>query len=167
MFLKVKFLSEEAKNVYDEGKLLKYQTVGSSGIDIRALGIMDPETGEKFYFSKEKPSFTLKPNSRVLIMSGFAVEFDNTFELQIRSRSGLALKNGIIVLNSPGTIDSDYRGEIGAILINTSTKAFEINVGERIAQGVFMAVVKAELQIVDFLLETERGAGGFGSTGLK
>lgn len=165
MFLRVKFLSTFAKEIYEDGKLLKYQTIGSSGIDIRAFGILDPITNEKFYFNDEKKSFSLKSNSRILVMSGFAVEFDNEFEMQIRSRSGLALKNGIIVLNSPGTIDSDYRGEIGAILYNSSNIDFEINFGDRIAQGVFSAVEKADLLIVDSLIETARGEGGFGSTG--
>ena len=133
-------------------ELPAYETIGSAGLDIRA-------------FIEE--SITLKPLERKLIKTGLFLEIPEGFEAQVRPRSGLALKNGITVLNSPGTIDADYRGEVGVILINLSNQEFTIENGERIAQIVFAKVEQAEWLEVKSLSETERGEGGFGSTGVK
>ena len=110
---------------------------------------------------------SLLPNDRVLIGTGLYMSIPDEFELQIRSRSGLSLKQGLIVTNAPGTIDSDYRGEIGVIMTNTSPQAVIINLGDRIAQGAIVPVYQARFVIVDELNETNRGEGGFGSTGIK
>ena len=132
--------------------LPSYETSASAGLDIRA-------------FIEEK--YTLNPGERKLIKTGLFLEIPEGYEAQVRSRSGLALKNGITVLNSPGTIDADYRGEIGVILINHSSEIFEINSGDRIAQLVFAKVEQAIWYETESLNETERGEGGFGSTGKK
>ena len=132
--------------------LPSYETSASAGLDIRA-------------FIKEK--CTLNSGERKLIKTGLFLEIPEGYEAQVRPRSGLALKNGITVLNSPGTIDSDYRGEIGVILINHSSEIFEINSGDRIAQLVFAKVEQADWYETKSLNETERGEGGFGSTGKK
>jgi dUTP pyrophosphatase len=102
-----------------------------------------------------------------LVKTGLFIELPVGYECQVRPRSGLAFKNGITVLNSPGTIDADYRGEIGVILVNLSNTSFTIEDGERIAQLVFAKVEQAEWSKVEVLTETDRGAGGFGSTGVK
>ncbi|MBI1836398.1 MAG: dUTP diphosphatase [Flavobacteriia bacterium] len=132
--------------------LPKYETSASAGVDLRA----NLET-----------SILLKPLERALIKTGLFLEIPEGYEAQVRPRSGLALKKGITVLNSPGTIDADYRGEIGVILINLSNEIFEIENGERIAQLVFAKVEQANWINVDILSETARGEGGFGSTGVK
>ena len=129
-----------------------YATEGSSGLDLCA-NISTP--------------ITLKSMERKLIPTGLFLALPNGFEAQIRPRSGLAMKYGITVLNSPGTIDSDYRGEIQVILINLSKESFIIERRMRIAQLVIQAVVQANLKIVTKLSETKRGEGGFGSTALK
>lgn len=108
----------------------------------------------------------LKPGEHKLVKTGISIELPENTEAQIRPRSGLALKNGITVLNTPGTIDEGYRGEIGIILINHSNEEFEIKKGMKIAQMVIMPVLKPTIKIVDTLSETKRGNGGFGSTGL-
>ena len=110
---------------------------------------------------------TIAPLSRVLIKTGLYIELPNGFEAQIRTRSGMALKKGLSVLNSPGTIDADYRGEIGVILINISEQKQEINDGDRIAQMVIAKVEQPALVEVKELNKTTRGAGGFGSTGFN
>ncbi|GAB7388270.1 dUTP diphosphatase [Bacillaceae bacterium] len=110
---------------------------------------------------------TIQPGERALIPTGIAIAMPPTLEAQVRPRSGLALKKGVTVLNSPGTIDADYRGEIGIILINHGKEAVRITRGERIAQIVFQEVPEIVLQEVNELDETERGPGGFGHTGLK
>ena len=133
-------------------ELPAYETIGSAGLDIRA-------------FIEE--SITLKPLERKLIKTGLFLEIPVGYEAQVRPRSGFALKNGVTVLNSPGTIDADYRGEVGVILINFSQENVEIHTGDRIAQLVFAKVEQAEWNEVETLSETERGAGGFGSTGKK
>ena len=107
----------------------------------------------------------LRPNERKLIKTGLAFEIENGYEIQIRPRSGLAFKHGITVLNSPGTIDADYRGEIMVLLINLGSEDFEIKKGDRIAQAVIAPVIQAEFIEVNELSETKRGKGGFGSTG--
>ena len=129
-----------------------YETSSSAGLDVRA-NLSEP--------------IELKPMERVLVKTGLFIEIPAGFECQVRPRSGLAFKNGITVLNSPGTIDADYRGEVGVILINLSNETFVIQDGERIAQLVFAKVEQAEWNISIELSETERGAGGFGSTGVK
>ena len=130
--------------------LPQYATKGSSGMDIRA--------------SLDIP-VTLQPLERTLIPTGLFVEIPGGYEIQIRPRSGLAIKQGITCLNSPGTIDSDYRGEIKIILINLSSEEQVINHGDRIAQMIVQRTEKAAFEQVEFLNETERAAGGFGHTG--
>lgn len=127
-----------------------YETLASAGMDLRA------HTNEPI---------TLQPLERGLIKTGLFIELPVGVEAQVRPRSGLALKKGITVLNAPGTIDADYRGEIGVILINLSNEPFTINAGDRIAQLVIAKYERAEWKEVESLTETERGAGGFGSTG--
>lgn len=129
-----------------------YETIASAGLDLRA-------------FISEK--ITLKPLERRLIPTGLFIEIPVGFEAQVRPRSGLAFKNGITVLNSPGTIDADYRGEIGVLLINLSNDSFTIETGDRIAQLIFASVEQAEWISTETLSETDRGDGGFGSTGKK
>ncbi len=131
-------------------KLPSYKTSGASGMDLMAF-IREP--------------INVKPNSSSLIPTGLSVAFSKEYEIQIRPRSGLAAKNNISVLNTPGTIDSDYRGEIKVIIYNHGKKDFIINNGERIAQMVLTPVVKIELDETSDLPETIRGEGGFGSTG--
>jgi dUTP pyrophosphatase len=159
--LQIKFLSDKAKNIYNNGELLAYQTDGSSGFDVRAISIVT-QNGEKHDLSQD---FILQGGQRIQIPTGISVAMDKTHEIQVRSRSGLAWKNGLFVLNSPGTVDSDYRGELCVILMNNSTEPFTIKLGDRIAQAVFCPVIRAEMIFVDELNETNRGSGGFGSTG--
>jgi dUTP pyrophosphatase len=128
----------------------KYATKGSAGIDIEAA-IQAP--------------IELKPGERKLVPSGFKLEIPLNYEIQIRPRSGLAIKHGISILNTPGTIDSDYRGEIGVILINHSNKNYIIEPNARIAQMIVSEVTKINLVKVNSLSKTKRSAGGFGSTG--
>jgi dUTP pyrophosphatase len=128
-----------------------YATKGSAGLDL--LAAIDEE-------------IQLLPGQRLAIPTGIAIELPEGWEAQVRPRSGLALKNGITCLNSPGTIDSDYRGEIKAILINHGAEAFVIQRGHKIAQMVIAKHEQAELVEVDALSDSERGAGGFGSTGM-
>lgn len=109
----------------------------------------------------------LEPGSRALVPTGLAMSLPAGFEAQVRPRSGLAAKHGVTVLNTPGTIDADYRGEVSVILINLGDTAFEISRGDRIAQMVIAPVLQAEIQEVEILSETSRGAGGFGSTGQR
>ena len=129
-----------------------YETAASAGMDLRAF--------------LEKP-VTLVPMARALISTGLFMEIPEGYEGQVRPRSGLAAKHGITVLNSPGTIDADYRGEIKVILVNLSAEPFVINSGERIAQMIFARCEQAEWLQQKTLSETERGAGGFGHTGKK
>ena len=131
-------------------ELPAYKTEGSSGMDLMAL---------------VKEPINLKPNSSCLVPTGLAVAFSSDFEIQIRPRSGLAAKNSISVLNTPGTIDSDYRGEIKVILFNHGKNDFLINNKDRIAQMILTPVIKMDLEETDDLPETIRGEGGFGSTG--
>ena len=131
-------------------ELPAYKTEGASGMDLMAL---------------VKKPINLKPNSSCLVPTGLAVAFSSDFEIQIRPRSGLAAKNSISVLNTPGTIDSDYRGEIKVILFNHGKSDFLINNKDRIAQMILTPVIKMDLEETDDLPETIRGEGGFGSTG--
>jgi len=132
--------------------LPKYETDGSSGMDLAANIEQDIE---------------IKPGKTAVIPTGLAISIPKDFEVQIRPRSGLAAKNQVSVLNTPGTIDADYRGELKVILINLSEKSFKIEKGLRIAQMVVCPVIKAFWKEVDVLEETERGLSGFGSTGTK
>ena len=132
--------------------LPNYSTIASAGMDIRA---------------NIDKSFTLKPLERTIVKTGLFLELPVGYEAQVRPRSGLAFKKGITVLNSPGTIDADYRGEVGVILVNLSTEEFVIEDGERIAQMVIAKHEQANWIEVETLKETERGSGGFGSTGVK
>ncbi len=129
-----------------------YETAHSAGMDLRAF--------------TDGPVI-MKPMERRLIPTGLYIELPEGFEAQVRPRSGLALKHGITVLNSPGTIDADYRGEIGVILINLSEKEFTINDGDRIAQMIIARHEKAELILAEIIDSTARGQGGFGHSGRK
>ena len=133
-------------------ELPRYSTPDSAGMDLRA--------------SLSEP-VTLAPMQRALIPTGIYIALPQGYECQIRPRSGLALKHGVTVLNSPGTIDADYRGEIGVILVNLSDKPFVVNNGERICQMVVARYDRVAWQQMETLDETERGAGGFGHTGVE
>ncbi len=133
-------------------ELPHYETEASAGMDLRA--------------NLESP-ITLKPLERVIVKTGLFIELPIGYEAQVRPRSGLAAKKGITVLNAPGTIDADYRGEIGVILVNLSNDDFTIESGERVAQLVIARHERAEWEEAGSLSETARGAGGFGSTGTK
>lgn len=141
-------------NVINQSKhqLPSYETANSAGMDLR-VNIETP--------------LTIQPLDRALIKTGLFMELPQGYEAQIRPRSGLALKHGITVLNTPGTIDADYRGEIGVILVNLSNTPFVVNDGERVAQMVINQHAIVELNQVVELSETSRGGGGFGSTGNK
>ena len=147
MKLQVKPLSDTISN-----QNLFYATKGSAGIDLRA--------------NNENPEI-IKPGETKLIPTGIAIALPEGYEAQIRPRSGLALKNSLTVLNTPGTIDSDYRGEIGIILINHGQKDYIVENGARIAQMIIAKYEQVELEFVQELDETIRGSGGFGSTGVK
>jgi dUTP pyrophosphatase len=144
--MKVKIIN---KSKHD---LPHYETEASAGMDLRA--------------NLESP-IRLKPMERAIIKTGLFIELPIGTEAQVRPRSGLAAKKGITVLNAPGTIDADYRGEIGVILVNLSEEDFTVADGERIAQLVVTKHERAEWELVDSLEKTDRGAGGFGSTGVK
>ena len=134
-----------------KNELPKYETLFSAGLDLRA---------------NLEESVVLKPFQRLVVKTGLFISLQQGYEAQIRPRSGLALKKGITVLNSPGTIDADYRGEIGVILINLSDSDFEINTGDRIAQMIIAKHETIEWEAVDKLDESVRGDKGFGSTGV-
>ena len=138
------------KKLKSSVKLPSYETSGASGMDLMA------------YIDK---SIELKPGESCLVPTGLSVAFPEEYEIQIRPRSGLAAKNNISVLNTPGTIDSDYRGEIKVILFNHGNKDFKINNNDRIAQMILTPVIKMDLEETNELPESIRGAGGFGSTG--
>ena len=129
-----------------------YATLGAAGADLRANFV-------------DRGDVLVQPGARLLIGTGLRLAIPVGYEVQIRPRSGLALKHGITLANAPGTIDSDYRGALGVILLNTGTEAFQIRHGDRIAQMVVAPVVQAEFALVSELDATARGAGGFGSTG--
>ena len=140
--------------VINKGKqpLPKYATPQSAGMDLRA---------------NIEEAFTLKPLERKLVPTGLFISLPEGYEAQVRPRSGLALKHGITVLNTPGTVDADYRGEVGVVLVNLSNEPFTVEPGERIAQMVIAKHEQADFVVVDELDETERGAGGSGHTGVK
>ena len=133
-------------------ELPAYATAYSAGMDIRA---------------NISEAIVLKPLERTIVPTGLFIELPQGYEAQIRPRSGLAAKHGISIVNSPGTIDADYRGEIKVILVNLSAQEFVLQAGERIAQMVVAQHARVEWAVVDVLAESERGAGGFGSTGVK
>lgn len=133
--------------------LPRYETVGAAGADVCAN------------FPK-RDGITLAPGARALVPTGLAMAIPTGFEVQVRPRSGLALKHGVSLVNTPGTIDSDYRGPLGILMINHGEAAFEVTHGMRVAQLVVAPVVQADFELVEELDETARGAGGFGSTGL-
>jgi len=133
-------------------ELPNYETIASAGMDLRA---------------SINESITLKPLERAIVKTGLFIELPVGYEAQVRPRSGLAAKKGVTVLNAPGTIDADYRGEIGVILVNLSNELFTVESGERIAQLVIAKHERAQWQLVEELSETSRGEGGFGSTGTK
>ena len=140
------------KRIFTKAIIPRYETTDSSGLDISAL--------------LDKP-IEIKPGETAIVPTGIALSIPKGFEVQIRPRSGLAAKNNITVLNTPGTIDADYRGEIKVILINLGKNPFIVDNGLRIAQMVIAPVVHAQLVEVEELSDTERGTGGFGSTGTK
>jgi dUTP pyrophosphatase len=135
-----------------QNNLPAYETLSSAGMDVRAA---------------LNETVTLHPLERKLIPTGLFLEIPHGYEVQVRPRSGLAYKNGVTVLNAPGTIDADYRGEVGVLLVNLSNEPFTIASGDRIAQLVVAKVEQIEWKPTDQLSETERGEGGFGSTGKK
>jgi dUTP pyrophosphatase len=147
----------EIRVIYDEGAdrdvpLPSYETAGAAGADVRANL---PDRGE----------ITLAPGARALVPTGLRIAIPAGYEVQIRPRSGLALKHGITLPNTPGTIDSDYRGPLGVILMNAGQEVFSVRHGERIAQMIVAPVLQASFELADSLDDTARGAGGFGSTG--
>jgi dUTP pyrophosphatase len=142
----------QIKKLSNSVSIPKYETPGSSGMDVAA---------------HIENNITINPGEKALISTGFSIAIPRGYEVQIRPRSGLAAKKNITVLNTPGTIDADYRGEIKVILINHGKEKFVIENGERIAQMVVCPVIQANLEEVKVLSETERGSGGFGSTGTK
>ena len=142
----------QIKKLSDSVTIPKYETPGSSGMDIAA---------------HITNNIIINPGEKALVSTGFSIAIPKGYEVQIRPRSGLAAKKKITVLNTPGTIDSDYRGEIKVILINLGKEKFIIESGERIAQMVVCPVIQADLEEVKELPDTHRGLGGFGSTGTK
>ncbi|PDW26881.1 deoxyuridine 5'-triphosphate nucleotidohydrolase [Helicobacter pylori] len=138
------------QKIHPNALIPKYQTEGSSGFDLHAV-----------------EEVTIKPHSVGLVKIGICLSLEVGYELQVRTRSGLALNHQVVVLNSPGTVDNDYRGEIKVILANLSDKDFRVQVGDRIAQGVVQKTYKAEFIECERLDETSRGSGGFGSTGVS
>jgi dUTP pyrophosphatase len=150
----MKDIKVKIKKLYEDSKVPQYATEGSSGVDLYA-------------YLDSYPQYTLNPNDSWLFPTGISMEIPVGYEGQVRPRSGLAVKYGITVLNTPGTIDADYRGEIKVCLFNTSNMPYTVHHGDRIAQMVFTKVEKAEFEEVDELQSTDRGDGGFGSTGVK
>jgi len=142
----------QIKKLSNEVLTPKYETLGSSGMDIAAY---------------TERNIIINSGNRALIPTGFSLSVPQGYEIQIRPRSGLAIKKGITVLNTPGTIDSDYRGEIKVVLINLSEDKFTVKNGERIAQMVICPIEQVSVEEVEELPETGRGTGGFGSTGTK
>ena len=138
----------EIKRLHKEAIIPQYQSSGAAGFDLCSV-----------------EALIIPPQERALVPTGIAIALSEGYELQVRPRSGLALKHGITVLNTPGTVDSDYRGELKIILINLGSEPFEIAIGDRIAQGILSEVTRARFLEVENLSDTERGVGGFGSTG--
>jgi dUTP pyrophosphatase len=143
---------KQVRNGVDPLPLPSYMTPGAAGMDL--LADVDEPVG-------------VEPGARVLIPTGIAIELPPGFEAQVRPRSGLALRHGVTLLNSPGTIDSDYRGEIHVLMVNLGDQSYVVRRGDRIAQMVVAPVVRAELRAVDVLSDSRRGPGGFGHTGVE
>ena len=141
-------INVDIKKLDDKAFVPEYQSHEAAGFDFHAI-----------------ETVTLEPGERALIATGLAMALSYGYELQIRPRSGLAFKHGVSVLNAPGTVDSDYRGEVKVLLINHGSEAFTVNEGERIAQGVIQEVTQAKFTVVKELPDTTRGENGFGSTG--
>lgn len=135
--------------------LPEYQTAGAAGADVRAN-----------FGGRDYSAYNLGPGERILLPTGLAIAVEDGYEVQVRPRSGLALKHGITVVNAPGTVDCDYRGPLGVILLNTGVEPFVIAHGDRIAQLVVAPVSIASFEVVEEFDETERGSGGYGSTGV-
>ncbi|WP_106606863.1 dUTP diphosphatase [Shimia abyssi] len=152
VILKIRWLDRADRDV----PLPSYETAGAAGADVRANF---PEGARE--------GVTLNPGARVLVPTGISVEIPEGYEVQVRPRSGLALKHGITLPNTPGTIDSDYRGPLGLIVLNAGTEPFHIEHGMRMAQLVVAPVVQGVFEVADALSETTRGTGGFGSTGVS
>lgn len=151
----IKILREDWADVAVE--LPAYATPGAAGADLRA----------NLPLAQRAEGIEIAPGARVLIPTGLRMEIPEGWEVQVRPRSGLALKNGITLPNTPGTVDSDYRGPVGVPLVNLSDRAFVVEHGARIAQVIVAPVVQAAFALVESLSDTERGQGGFGSTGVK
>lgn len=143
------------KRVHADAKIPFYATEGAAGADLCAV------------FDDGYDGVRIQPGQRILVSTGLIFDIPEGYEVQVRPRSGLAVKKGLTVLNAPGTIDSDYRGEIGVILVNLGDEAVQIETGDRIAQMVVAPVVRTEFKLVSNVSETFRDAGGFGSTGAK
>ena len=152
MQIRLSWLDEADRDI----ALPSYETPGSAGADVRANFPEDARGG-----------VVLNPGERALIPTGLRMEIPGGYEVQVRPRSGLALKHGITLPNSPGTIDSDYRGPLGIIVMNAGTESFHVEHGARIAQLVVAPVVQAGFDMANSLSETDRGTGGFGSTGVS
>jgi len=150
----MKDIKVKIKKLYEDSKVPQYATEGSSGVDLCA-------------YLDSYPCYTLNPGESWLFPTGICMEIPVGYEGQVRPRSGLAAKHGITVLNTPGTVDNDFRGQIHVCLLNTSNMPYTVHHGDRIAQMVFAKVEKAEFEEVDELQSTDRGDGGFGSTGVK
>ncbi|GAA6179686.1 MULTISPECIES: dUTP diphosphatase [unclassified Shimia] len=150
--IKLKWLAGADRDV----PLPSYETAGAAGADVRAN-----------FAPEQRDGITLVPGDRTLVPTGLSLEIPVGFEVQMRPRSGLALKQGLTLPNSPGTIDSDYRGPLGVIVLNAGQKPIKISHGMRVAQMVVAPVVVAEFELEQDLSETERGQGGFGSTGIS
>lgn len=151
--LKIQWLEGADRDVL----LPSYETGQAAGADVRA----------NFAPQEREAGISLAPGERALVPTGFAMEIPAGFEVQVRPRSGWALKHGVTVLNAPGTVDADYRGQVGVILVNHGREPFAIAHGDRIAQLVVAPVVQGAFALADDLSETARGAGGFGSTGRR
>lgn len=158
--------------IAEEGvEIPKYGTPGSSGFDLKAVKVLklykgnkEVDLGEKLQNSVAKRYLFLRAGERVLLGTGLKIAVPFGYELQVRSRSGTSLKRGLVVTNSPGTVDCDYRGEIGLIISNTTPYLAKIDLGEALAQGVICPVEQVSFNQVESLTETERGEGGYGST---
>lgn len=153
--------------IKDSDLLPKYETLGASGMDLKASSYSFPDELKDGieHPLKDGELLVLSPGQRVLVKTGLSIDLPENIEAEVRPRSGLAIKHGITVVNTPGTVDEDFKGEIGVILINHGNKPFIISYGDRIAQLVFMAVEKFKLNPVQSLSESNRGTGAYGSTG--
>ena len=146
--MKNKLMKLSFKRIHPDAVLPSYAHEGDAGMDVRSV-----------------QALTIQPGRRALVKTGLVAEIPSGYEIQVRSRSGLAFKHGVTVLNSPGTVDSGYRGEIGVILANFGDEPFPVSVGDRIAQLVVSPVTQAEISETSDVSSSERGEGGFGSTG--